>query len=70
MAQPIAVTTGRNATTLQRFLNSSSHDSTLKEFGEILELTKDRRILDAVHASRRTTWRGLAEAYAMTCQKR
>ena len=41
-----------------------SHTVNIQEFGEILELTKDRRILDAVHALvGDTIWQELAEAY-------
>ena len=51
-AAAIAATTGRNSTTLQHKLSPThpSHSINIQEFGEILELTKDRRILDAVHA--------------------
>jgi hypothetical protein len=51
-AAAIAATTGRNPTTLQHKLSPThpSHSINIQEFGEILELTKDRRILDAVHA--------------------
>lgn len=51
-AAAIAATTGRNQTTLQHKLSPThpSHSINIQEFGEILELTKDRRILDAVHA--------------------
>ncbi|SDX04662.1 hypothetical protein SAMN05444064_110196 [Pseudomonas syringae] len=65
-AAAIAVTTGRNPTTLQHKLSPThpSHTVNIQEFGEILELTKDRRILDAVHALvGDTTWQELAEAY-------
>lgn len=65
-AAAIAATTGRNATTLQHKLSPThpSHTVNIQEFGEILELTKDRRILDAVHALvGDTTWQELAEAY-------
>lgn len=45
-AAAIAATTGRNATTLQHKLSPThpSHTINIQEFGEILELTKDRRI--------------------------
>lgn len=51
-AAAIAATTGRNPTTLQHKLSPThpSHTVNVQEFAEILELTKDRRILDAVHA--------------------
>jgi len=65
-AAAIAATTGRNATTLQHKLSPThpSHTVNVQEFGEILELTKDRRILDAVHALvGDTTWQELAETY-------
>ncbi|WP_341533619.1 phage regulatory CII family protein, partial [Pseudomonas viridiflava] len=65
-AAAIAVTTGRNPTTLQHKLSPThpSHTVNIQEFGEILELTKDRRILDAVHTLvGDTTWQELAEAY-------
>ncbi|MGA9701117.1 phage regulatory CII family protein [Pseudomonas sp.] len=65
-AAAIAATTGRNATTLQHKLSPThpSHTVNIQEFGEILELTKDRRILDAVHALvGDTIWQELAEAY-------
>ncbi|MGE1153676.1 phage regulatory CII family protein [Pseudomonas kitaguniensis] len=65
-AAAIAATTGRNATTLQHKLSPThpSHTVNVQEFGEILELTKDRRILDAVHTLvGDTTWQELAEAY-------
>jgi hypothetical protein len=65
-AAAIAATTGRNPTTLQHKLSPThpSHSVNIQEFGEILELTKDRRILDAVHALvEDTTWQELAEAY-------
>ncbi|MDL2187308.1 hypothetical protein P5706_24320 [Pseudomonas sp. ChxA] len=65
-AAAIAATTGRNATTLQHKLSPThpSHTVNIQEFGEILELTKDRRILDAVHALvGDTVWQELAEAY-------
>lgn len=67
-AAAIASTTGRNASTLQHKLSPThpSHMINVQEFGEILELTKDRRILDAVHALvGDTIWQELAEAY--TC---
>ena len=65
-AAAIAVTTGRNATTLQHKLSPThpSHTVNIQEFAEILELTKDRRILDAVHALvGDTIWQDLAETY-------
>ncbi|WP_397452509.1 phage regulatory CII family protein [Pseudomonas sp. NA-150] len=65
-AAAIAATTGRNATTLQHKLSPThpSHLVNIQEFAEILELTKDRRILDAVHALvGDTIWQELAEAY-------
>ncbi|MBV7489829.1 phage regulatory CII family protein [Pseudomonas sp. PDM30] len=65
-AAAIAATTGRNPTTLQHKLSPThpSHSVNIQEFGEILELTKDRRILDAVHALvGDTVWQELAEAY-------
>ncbi|NUU35178.1 phage regulatory CII family protein [Pseudomonas sp. C2B4] len=65
-AAAIAATTGRNPTTLQHKLSPThpSHAINIQEFGEILELTKDRRILDAVHALvGDTIWQELAEAY-------
>lgn len=65
-AAAIAATTGRNPTTLQHKLSPThpSHVVNVQEFGEILELTKDRRILDAVHALvGDTIWQDLAEAY-------
>lgn len=67
-AAAIAATTGRNRTTLQHKLSPTNtnpnHVINVREFGEILELTKDRRILDAVHALvGDTTWQELAEAY-------
>jgi hypothetical protein len=65
-AAAIAATTGRNASTLQHKLSPThpSHTVNVQEFGEILELTKDRRILDAVHALvGDTIWHDLAEAY-------
>ena len=65
-AAAIAATTGRNPTTLQHKLspNHPGHTVNIHEFAEILELTKDRRILDAVHALvGDTIWQELAEAY-------
>lgn len=65
-AAAIAATTGRNASTMQHKLSPThpSHVVNVQEFGEILELTKDRRILDAVHALvGDTIWQELAEAY-------
>ena len=65
-AAAIAATTGRNPTTLQHKLSPThpSHSVNVQEFGEILELTKDRRILDAVHALvGDTIWQELAETY-------
>ncbi len=65
-AAAIAATTGRNATTLQHKLSPThpSHITNVLEFAEILELTKDRRILDAVHALvGDTIWQDLSEAY-------
>lgn len=65
-AAAIAATTGRNPTTLQHKLSPThpSHTVNVQEFAEILELTKDRRILDAVHALvGDTIWQELAEAY-------
>ncbi|WDG45759.1 phage regulatory CII family protein [Pseudomonas chlororaphis] len=65
-AAAIAATTGRNSTTLQHKLSPThpSHTVNIQEFGEILELTKDRRILDAVHALvGDTIWQELAETY-------
>lgn len=65
-AAAIAATTGRNPTTLQHKLSPThpSHVVNVQEFGEILELTKDRRILDAVHALvGDTIWQDLAVAY-------
>ena len=65
-AAAIAATTGRNATTLQHKLSPThpSHTVNIQEFGEILELTKDRRILDAVHALvGDTIWQELSGAY-------
>jgi len=65
-AAAIAATTGRNPTTLQHKLSPThpSHTVNVQEFAEILELTKDRRILDAVHALvGDTIWQELAESY-------
>ena len=65
-AAAIAATTGRNPTTLQHKLSPThpTHTVNVQEFAEILELTKDRRILDAVHALvGDTIWQELAEAY-------
>lgn len=65
-AAAIAATTGRNPTTLQHKLSPThpSHNVNVQEFAEILELTKDRRILDAVHALvGDTIWQELAEVY-------
>lgn len=65
-AAAIAATTGRNPTTLQHKLspNHPGHRVNVQEFAEILELTKDRRILDAVHALvGDTIWQELAETY-------
>jgi hypothetical protein len=65
-AAAIAATTGRNPTTLQHKLSPThpSHSINIQEFGEILELTKDRRILDAVHALvGDTVWQELADTY-------
>ena len=65
-AAAIAATTGRNSTTLQYKLSPThpSHTVNVQEFAEILELTKDRRILDAVHALvGDTIWQELAESY-------
>ncbi|NWD04080.1 phage regulatory CII family protein [Pseudomonas gingeri] len=65
-AAAIAATTGRNATTLQHKLSPThpSHSVNIQEFGEILELTKDRRILDAVHALvGDTMWQDLSDTY-------
>ncbi|MGS0737988.1 phage regulatory CII family protein [Pseudomonas sp. GG8] len=65
-AAAIAATTGRNPSTLQHKLSPThpSHVVNVQEFGEILELTKDRRILDAVHALvGDTIWQELADAY-------
>lgn len=65
-AAAIAATTGRNATTMQHKLSPThpSHTVNIQEFAEILELTKDRRILDAVHALvGDTMWQDLAETY-------
>ena len=65
-AAAIAATTGRNPTTLQHKLSPThpSHAVNVQEFAEILELTKDRRILDSVHALvGDTIWQELAEVY-------
>lgn len=65
-AAAIAATSGRNATTLQHKLSPThpSHVVNIQEFGEILELTKDSRILDAVHALvGDTIWQELSGAY-------
>ncbi|WP_166594712.1 phage regulatory CII family protein [Pseudomonas sp. SLFW] len=65
-AAAIAATTGRNASTMQHKLSPThpSHTVNVQEFGEILELTKDRRILDSVHALvGDTIWHDLAGAY-------
>lgn len=65
-AAAIAATTGRNPTTLQHKLSPThpSHIVNIQEFSEILELTKDRRILDAVHALvGDTIWQELSGAY-------
>ncbi|MFC3944309.1 phage regulatory CII family protein [Pseudomonas gingeri] len=65
-AAAIAATTGRNATTLQHKLSPThpSHSVNIQEFGEILELTKDSRILDAVHALvGDTIWQDLSDTY-------
>ncbi|WP_193603520.1 phage regulatory CII family protein [Pseudomonas fluorescens] len=65
-AAAIAATTGRNPTTLQHKLSPThpSHAVNIHEFSEILELTKDRRILDAVHGLvGDTIWQELAEAH-------
>lgn len=65
-AAAIAATTGRNPTTLQHKLSPThpTHTINVQEFGEILELTKDRRILDAVHALvGDTIWQDISEAY-------
>ncbi len=65
-AAAIAATTGRNSTTLQHKLSPThpSHTVNVQEFAEILELTKDRRILDAVHALvGDTIWQELSESY-------
>lgn len=67
-AAAIAATTGRNPTTLQHKLSPThpSHTVNVQEFAEILELTKDRRILDAVHALvGDTIWQELAESYTV-----
>jgi hypothetical protein len=65
-AAAIAATTGRNATTLQHKLSPThpTHIINVQEMGEILELTKDRRILDAIHALvGDTIWQDLADCY-------
>lgn len=65
-AAAIAATTGRNPTTLQHKLSPThpTHIVNVQEFGEILELTKDRRILDSVHALvGDTIWQDLAGCY-------
>ncbi|RMQ45982.1 hypothetical protein ALQ04_01651 [Pseudomonas cichorii] len=65
-AAAIAATTGRNPTTLQHKLSPThpTHTVNIQEFSEILELTKDRRILDAVHALvGDTIWQDLAGCY-------
>ncbi|CAM3116801.1 hypothetical protein BZK31_03305 [Pseudomonas floridensis] len=65
-AAAIAATTGRSQSTLQHKLSPThpSHIVNIQEFCEILELTKDRRILDAVHALvGDTIWQDLADAY-------
>lgn len=65
-AAAIAATTGRNPTTLQHKLSPThpSHIVNVQEFGEILELTKDPRILDSVHALvGDTIWQELSDAY-------
>jgi len=62
-AAAIAATTGRNATTLQHKLSPThpTHIVNVQEFSEILELTKDPRILDSVHALvGDTIWQELA----------
>jgi len=66
-AAAIAATTGRNATTLQHKLSPThpTHIVNVQEFGEILELTKDPRILDSVHALvGDTIWQELSGAYS------
>ncbi len=67
-AAAIAAVAGRNATTLQHKLSltntNPNHVINIREFGDILEVTKDRRILDSVHALvGDTIWQELAEAY-------
>ncbi|WP_296263971.1 MULTISPECIES: phage regulatory CII family protein [unclassified Pseudomonas] len=65
-AAAIAATTGRNPTTLQHKLSPThpSHAVNIQEFGEILELTRDPRILDSVHALvGDTIWQRLSDAY-------
>ncbi|MBC3436079.1 hypothetical protein HU735_11715 [Pseudomonas sp. BW16M2] len=65
-AAAIAATTGRNATTLQHKLSPThpTHTVNVQEFSEILELTKDPRILDSVHALvGDTIWQELSDAY-------
>ncbi|HEY0288544.1 MAG TPA: phage regulatory CII family protein [Pseudomonas sp.] len=65
-AAAIAATIGRNPTTLQHKLSPThpTHVVNVQEFSEILELTKDRRILDAVHALvGDTIWQDLAACY-------
>jgi hypothetical protein len=67
-AAAIAATTGRNSTTLQHKLSPThpSHTVNIHEFAEILELTKDRRLLDAVHALvGDTIWQDISEAYTL-----
>ena len=66
-AAAIAATTGRNTTTLQHKLDPRhlAHVVNVREFASILELTKDRRILDSVHALvGDTIWQELVEAYS------
>ncbi|MEC6743260.1 phage regulatory CII family protein [Pseudomonas qingdaonensis] len=65
-AAAIAGATGRNATTMQHKLSPThpTHVVNIQEFCEILEMTKDRRILDAVHAMvGDTIWQELSDAY-------
>lgn len=65
-AAAIAATTGRNATTLQHKLSPThpTHIVNVQEFSEILELTKDPRILDSIHALvGDTIWQELSDAY-------
>lgn len=65
-AAAIAATTGRSPSTLQHKLSPThpSHVINIQEFSEILELTRDRRILDAVHALvGDTIWQEISEAY-------